>query len=139
MTASMRWEHNFQVCAGDLIPRDYYSQMEQYSYQVPNYYFINTSFFMKIYCFFYIGVFIVTISFGFLITLWVSYRTTFKDDRLPHDPPFGDELLNMTQVPLSQIAPNQDSNLIDALKHDQQEDSAPLVFDSSRNNNNIDS
>jgi len=39
MTVGMRWEHKFEVCAGDLIPPDYYSQMEQYDYQIPSFYF----------------------------------------------------------------------------------------------------
>ena len=86
MTVGMRWEHKFEVCSGDLIPKDYYAQMEQYNYQIPNFYFRQTGSFMKIFSFAYIGTFTGIVMLGFLVTLWVTYRTTYKDDRLPYDP-----------------------------------------------------
>ena len=86
MTVGMRWEHKFEVCSGDLIPKDYYAQMEQYNYKIPNFYFRQTGSFMKIFSFAYIGTFTGIVMLGFLVTLWVTYRTTYKDDRLPYDP-----------------------------------------------------
>ena len=47
---------------------------------------------MKIYCFFYVGIFCLVALVGFLISLWVSYKTTYNGEesntnRLPKDGP----------------------------------------------------
>jgi len=65
---------------------------------------------MKMFSFAYVGTFVIVIATGFLITLWVTYRTTFKNDRLPYDPPLeqqtgADETLELAS--LGQIVPDK--------------------------------
>lgn len=79
LTVSIRWEHDIMVCCGDLIPDDYYTE------KVPDFYFLETGWYIKIYVFFYVGTFCFFSVIGILLTLWITYRTTFKEDRLAYD------------------------------------------------------
>ena len=85
-TVSLRWEHNFRACAGDYI--DEKTLEEEYNGIVPAFYLEDTGSFMRIYCFFYTGVFGIIIIIGCLITLWVTYKTTYGGARLAHDPEY---------------------------------------------------
>lgn len=85
LTVSVRWEHDVMVCCGDLIPHDYYKEDGN---GVPAFYFVDTGWYIKIYVYFYVGVFCVFAVIGALLTLWITYRTTFKEDRLPFDPDY---------------------------------------------------
>ena len=85
-TAGLRWDHLFSVCAGDLIPDDFYE-----GGVMPEFYLARTGQFMKVYCFFYVGVFLIVSSFGFLISLWITYKTTFTSARLTMDPEYIEE------------------------------------------------
>ena len=87
-SASMRWVHVFSVCCADLIPVDYYSQMEEYNYQVPDFYFKNTGFYIKVYIYFYVGAFCLFCIVGILLTLWITYQTTYKNVKLSNHPDF---------------------------------------------------
>ena len=83
LTITLRWDHFLEVCSGDLIPEDYYKQMEEYNHKIPKFYFIRTGAFMKGYCYFYVGTFGIVSAFGFILTLWVTWKQTFKEERLP--------------------------------------------------------
>lgn len=86
-TASLRWDHNFRVCAGDLVDAE--TMQNKYEGKLPEFYLPKTGIFMKIYCFFYIGVFCAVIVIGLLIALWVSYKTTYDvEERLPRAPDY---------------------------------------------------
>jgi len=69
----MRWVHVFSVCCADLIPQDYYSQMEEYDYRVPDFYFRKTGLYIKVYIYFYVGAFCLFCIVGILLTLWITY------------------------------------------------------------------
>lgn len=99
----MRWEHKFEVCSGDLIPAGYYAQMEQYEYQIPNFYFLKTGYFMRIYSLMYVGTFSILVFLGLLISLYVTYRTTIKDDRLPFDPTIEEIELKTEETSIGQV------------------------------------
>ena len=99
MSVSMRWEHKFEVCSGDLIPKDYYKQMEQYEYLVPEFYFIETGFFMRIYSLAYVAAFALLTVTGLCTTFFVTYRTIIKNDRGPSDIPLHELELDNEVVP----------------------------------------
>ena len=85
-TVSLRWEHNFRVCAGDFIDSETLDTV--YKGKIPKFYMIKEGQFMEIYCFFYVGVFLLVTAFGFIITLVITYKTTYGDVRLAHDPEY---------------------------------------------------
>ena len=83
-TVGLRWEHNFRVCAGDLIDDETMASL--YRDKIPDFYLVKTGLFMKIYCFFYVGVFCLVSLIGFLITLWLTFKTTYGGETMARDP-----------------------------------------------------
>ena len=85
-TVALRWEHNFRVCAGDLIDDE--TMATVYEDKIPNFYLVKTGLFMKIYCFFYVGIFCLVSIIGFLITLWLTFKTTYGGETMARDPDY---------------------------------------------------
>ena len=74
---------------------------------------------MRVYCLAYVGAFTLIIVPGFMATLFITFRTTFRNDRMAYDTPLSELELTSDEVPLGQVMQEPESfGIVDAIFED---------------------